>query len=164
MAPSAARNLAGRNRHRFFHAANALTTIALIGTGFLITYPDLRAQFVGGYAMQLAEWHRWTAVAFMAMPIAWAVKTPAGLMNTVRWHFRTRWLGHWRRIHYGISLVAAAILVVTGAVLWVDPDTMSRTVLDGTITAHVGATWVVLLMLPAHVLIAGFRIVRAKLN
>ena len=149
------------HRRRIFHAANALTTIGLIFTGFLITYPDLRAQLIGGYALQLAEWHRLMALAFMAMPVAWVLKTPTELLQTVSWHLRSTWLDLWRKAHYGICLVASAILVVTGTVLWLDIE-VSHTTLDATVGAHVVSTWVVFLTIPLHWLSVASRVVRAK--
>jgi cytochrome b subunit of formate dehydrogenase len=154
-------NSSTSGRQRTFHLANALASVALIGTGLLISYPDIRAQLIGGYAMQLSKWHHWIGVAFIAMPLLWLLKDPAALLHTVRWYLGAVRLDLWRKLHYGVSLLACVILAITGAVLWLNVE-IDRAMADTMVGAHVVATWVLLFTIPLHLLSAVLRVGRAK--
>ena len=149
-------------RLRGFHSLNAVMTVALIVTGLLITYPDLRAQLIGGYAMRLSEWHRWTGVAFIAIPLLWLCIAPTTVLRNIGWHLSAPRLDLWRKAHYAASLLASVVLVVTGILLWVDDVRITRATFELAITAHVASTWVVILMIPLHLLSTLHKVVRAK--
>ena len=148
-------------RQRAFHAANALASVALILTGLLLSYPDIRAQLIGGYAMQLSKWHHWIGLAFIAMPLLLLLREPAALMGTVRWHFGAARLDLWRKLHYGVSLLACVVLAITGMVLWLNVE-IDRVMADSMIGAHVVSTWVLLFTIPLHLMSAVLRVGRAK--
>src|SRR5512145_555262 len=54
---------------RALHAAHALASLLLVGTGALIHWPELRAELLGGYGLALAALHEWTGLAFIAAPL-----------------------------------------------------------------------------------------------
>lgn len=53
---------------RGLHALHTLSGLALLGTGLLIQWPELRARVLGGYGRELGLLHDQAAIAFLAAP------------------------------------------------------------------------------------------------
>lgn len=137
---------------RLLHAAHGLTTLALLVTGFLIEWPDLRAQTVGGYGRELTQYHLWFGWAFAAAPLL-----AAGAAGALFLDLRQR-LGPpdpitWRKLHIVITGVGSALLIASGIILWLF-DELPLIVQDVSLEIHIWATWVFAASLPVHLVVA----------
>jgi hypothetical protein len=144
MSPAAAR--------RLLHTSHGVTSLALIATGFLILWPDLRARLLGGYGRELAQVHLGLGWAFAVAPLL-ALGAARALFEDLR-----RRLGPpegitWQKLHIGITLAASALLTASGIVLGHLPD-LPLAVQDASLDAHIWATWVVAASLPLHLVAA----------
>jgi hypothetical protein len=52
------------------HAGAAVLTAMLAATGLLVTFPDLRAALVGGWALRVATLHHAAGASFLALLLA----------------------------------------------------------------------------------------------
>jgi hypothetical protein len=134
---------------RLLHLTNALVSLALIGTGLLITYPDVRGQLIGGYGLQLANWHRMAAIAFLVAPVLVLALAPFSLVRELPRRLRVSQSNVWRRAHLLSFLVTWVTLAVSGGFLWFEVG-LSNAVSDATRMAHNIATWLVIVSLPVH--------------
>jgi cytochrome b subunit of formate dehydrogenase len=134
---------------RLLHAAHVVTPLPLLVTGFLIEWPDLRAQIVGGYGRELAEIHLWFGWAFAAAPALALAFSARPLLADLAGRLRSPDLNTWRRLHVVITLVASALLVVTGIVLWWT-GRLPLVLQDVSLEIHIWATWVLAVSLPVH--------------
>ncbi len=134
---------------RLLHVTNALLTVALIGTGLLITYPDLRGQLIGGYGLQLANWHRTAAIAFLVAPVLALALAPFSLARELPQRLRVSQSNVWRRAHLLSFLVTFVALAVSGGLLWFEVE-LSSAVADVARGVHDTATWIVIVALPVH--------------
>jgi cytochrome b subunit of formate dehydrogenase len=64
----------------------------------------------------------------------------------------------WRKAHVLITLVAGALLTLTGIALWV-PRSLPLALLDASLEVHIWATWVFAASLPVHLVVARRKIV-----
>ena len=150
-----------RGARRWLHASHALTTLALLATGFLIQWPDLRARVVGGYGRELAIVHVWVGWAFaLAPPLALALAVHPLLADLAR-RLGPAETSRGRQAHVVITLVAGGLLSVTGIVLWWPDDSgaLPLALLDASLEVHIWATWVFAVSLPMHLLAARRKIV-----
>jgi len=142
---------------RLIHTAHGVTTLALLATGFLIQWPDLRALVVGGYGRELAQYHLWFGWAFAAAPLLALTATGTHFAD-----LRER-LGPpdpitWRKLHIVITGVGSALLTATGILLW-GFDDLPLIVQDVALEIHIWATWVLTASLPIHLVVARRKIV-----
>jgi cytochrome b subunit of formate dehydrogenase len=142
---------------RATHALHAVTSLALIATGLLMEFPDLRAWLVGGYGLQIANLHDWVGAAFIAAPGLALALAARPLARDLR-----RRLGPpdgvtWKKIHLLASLVAAALLTVTGALLWLGG--LPLAVEDAALEVHSILSWVLAGSIPLHLVAARRKIV-----
>jgi cytochrome b subunit of formate dehydrogenase len=138
---------------RALHVAHALTSVALIATGLLIEWPELRARVVGGYGLQLSEWHRWSGVPFIVAPLLSLAVAWRPLVRDLR-----RRLGppdpiSWTKLHIVSSLVLTFLLSLSGVLLWIDPD-VPVVFFDATLQVHIVTTWLLIGSLPIHLVVA----------
>ena len=139
---------------RLLHAGHGVATLALLATGFLIQWPDLRAQLVGGYGRQLAEIHLWSGWVFILAPLLALMPGTAGAVFA---DLRRR-LGPpdgitWRKLHIVITLLGSVLLGVSGIVLWGFQD-LPQLVQDVSLEVHIWATWVFTATLLLHLAVA----------
>ena len=144
-------------KRRLLHAAHGVTVVALLATGFLIQWPDLRAKLVGGYGRELAEFHLWFGWAFAAAPLL-----VVGAAGAVYADLRRR-LGPpdpitWRKLHIVTTGVTGVLLTVSGIILWAFHE-LPLIVQDVSLEIHIWATWVVAASLPVHLVVARREIV-----
>lgn len=134
------------------HHSHAILALALIATGLVIEFPELRGRLLGGYGREIREIHLWVGWAFMAAPFL-ALAVDRRLWTDLR-----RRLGPpdpigWRKIHIVWSLLSGVILSVSGIVLWLFDDLPLR-VFDLVLDTHIAFTWVMIALLPMHVFMA----------
>ena len=134
---------------RLLHATHTITSLALLATGLLIEWPDLRARVVGGYGRQLAEIHVWLGWVFAAAPVLALAVAARPLFADL-----TERLGPpdpiaWRKVHIVITLAASALLTVTGFLLWWSDD-LPLVLEDASLEVHIWMTWLLALSLPVH--------------
>jgi len=147
---------------RLLHASHGITTLPLLATGFLIQWPDLRAQVVGGYGRELAEIHLWFGGAFAAAPLL-AVGAAGALFADLRQRLGPPDPITWRKLHIVITVAASLLLSVSGIILWWFQD-LPLIVQDVSLEIHIWATWAVALSLPVHLVVARRKIAeRARL-
>jgi cytochrome b subunit of formate dehydrogenase len=145
-----------RGARRLLHALHAWTTLALLATGFLIQWPDLRALVVGGYGRELATLHVWVGWVFtFAPPLALAL-SPRPLLADVARRFDPLEASRWRKAHVVITLVAGGLLGVTGVILWWPDDfgALPLATLDRSLDLHIAASWIFAVSLPLHLWVA----------
>jgi cytochrome b subunit of formate dehydrogenase len=143
---------------RLLHAAHVVATLVLLATGFLIQWPDLRAQVVGGYGRELAEVHVWMGWAFAAAPAAALALAAQPLLADLGRRIGSEEPFSWRKAHVVITVVAGVLLTLTGIALWV-PGTLPVALLDASLEVHIWATWVLTISLPVHLVVARGKIV-----
>ena len=139
---------------RSLHLGHALTSILLIATGLLISYPDLRGSLVGGYGREILDWHLWVGWVFMALPLLALAVAARPVLRDLR-----RRLGPpdpvfaWRKIHIVATLVLTFLVSLSGVVLWVDWK-LPLALIDAMLEIHVITTWTLLFSIPVHVVLA----------
>lgn len=141
-----------RSVRRLVHAVHAVTTLALFATGLLLEWPDLRGRVVGGYGRQIADIHVYLGWAFAAVPAA-AIAAAPPLLADVRHRLGPLAPTRWSALHVAITLVASALLILTGIVLW-GGDSLPLVLQDVSLEIHIWATWVVAASLPVHLFVA----------
>ncbi len=140
---------------RALHVVHALTALALLATGLLIGFPDLRARLLGGYGRELAEIHVWTGIAFIAAPaLALAAVGPSMYRDLVRR------LGPpdpftWKKLHIILTLAGGLLLTASGLLLWLDTG-LPLVVSDVALEVHEVLTYMLAAAIPVH-LFAGRR-------
>ncbi len=148
-----------RAARRALHAANALTTVALLGTGLLISYPEARGWLVGGYGHQILELHLGFGWAYLASLLLIPALAPAALLDDLR-----RRLGPpdplltWKKIHLVTTLFAAGLAASSGLLLWLEPGAPAAAQ-DAALGVHVVVSWVLLVSIPVHLALARGKIV-----
>jgi cytochrome b subunit of formate dehydrogenase len=136
---------------RGLHGLHTLTSLALVATGLLIQWPELRAWLVGGYGRELALLHEQSALVFLAAPVlALALAGRALLRDATVRLSRPRLT--WRKVHLATSLVLSLALSVSGAVMWLDRGPLG--LLDASVELHVWSTWAFLATLAVHLVAA----------
>jgi cytochrome b subunit of formate dehydrogenase len=143
---------------RLLHAAHVVATLVLLATGFLIQWPDLRAQVIGGYGRELAEVHVWMGWAFAAAPALALALASRPLLDDLGRRLGSQEPLSWRKAHVVITLVAGALLTLTGIALWV-LGALPVALLDASLEVHIWATWVLAISLPVHLVVARRKIV-----
>ena len=133
---------------RLLHTVHAVTTLALLVTGWLIQWPDLRAQILGGYGRELARIHLWFGWAFAAAPLL-----AGGAVRALFADLQQR-LGPpdpitWRKLHIVITGVVSVFLTASGIILWGFHE-LPLLVQDVSLEIHIWATWIVAASLPVH--------------
>jgi cytochrome b subunit of formate dehydrogenase len=134
---------------RALHIVHALTALALIATGLLIGFPDLRARLLGGYGRELADIHVWTGIAFIAAPALALALVGASLYRDL-----VRRLGppdpfDWKKFHILLTLAGGVLLTASGILLWLDTG-LPLAVSDAALEVHEVLTYVLAAALPVH--------------
>ncbi len=136
------------------HWTHALMSIALIVTGLLISYPDLRGSLIGGYGREILEWHLWAGWISMGAPALAMALSARPILRELR-----RRLGPpdppyaWRKIHIVATLVLTFLVGASGVVLWLDFD-IPLAVVDATLEVHIIVTWILIFGIPLHVVLS----------
>jgi cytochrome b subunit of formate dehydrogenase len=143
---------------RAVHAAHAVTALALIASGLVIEFPELRVRLIGGYALWLMAFHDWTGVPFMALPLCALAIAPRPILRDLLRRLGPPDRFGWKKLHILASLLLSVVLALTGTVLWIDPA-MPLALFDALVQAHVVATWLLIASLPVHLFEARRRIV-----
>ncbi len=143
----------------WLHFFYAVVALALVGTGLLIQFPDLRARFVGGYGQTLAWWHEWTGVAMLVLPVLWFVLAPSAAWDTIV-------LRSWRRdklalhaVNLWFTIVSGTVFVITGFLLWFQ-RTLPDPVIDWSYVLHDVFSYALYVMIPVHIVISLGRTLR----
>ena len=134
---------------RALHVVHALTALALLATGLLIGFPDLRARLLGGYGRELLDIHVWTGIAFIAAPaLAVAVVGPSLYRDLLRR------LGppdpfRWKKFHILLTLAGGLLLTVSGFLIWLDTG-LPLALSDAALEVHEVLTYVLAGAIPVH--------------
>lgn len=139
---------------RGLHAAHAVMALALLATGLLILWPELRSRTLGGYGREVGEIHIYLGLAFAIAPLLAWLLAPRGLLANLWEQIDASGLrSRWRRTHIVVSIIASPALTLSGLVLWLGDD-LPIVVWDGADLVHVVCHWVVTISLPLHVVVA----------
>ena len=135
------------------HHAYSVAALVLLVTGALLAWPDLRGRLVGGFGRQIWQIHLWAGWAFLAVPVLVLAAASRPLLRDLR-----RRLGPpdgvtWRKVHTVATLVAGALLGLTGLVLWLGPR-LPLAVSDASLWIHQALSWFIVAALLAHLIIA----------
>ena len=145
---------------RALHTAHAVATLALLATGVLIEFPELRGLLLGGFGRQVAELHSSAGIAFLAAPALALVVAGRALLGEAR----RRLVGPVvavRKAHVGTTLATGVLLAGTGVLLWFD-RALSTPVLDATVAIHVVSAWALVGDLVLHLVAVVARRVRVS--
>ncbi len=134
---------------RALHAAHLLTFVALLATGLLLLFPELRAALIGGYSLVVRSVHCWVGVAFVVLPAT--VLAAGGLRALASAPTTVALRALWRRLHVWGTVLMGVLFTVTGAVLWVDAG-VSEAFHDGSRATHNWLTWAGAGLLGVHLL------------
>jgi len=135
---------------RYVHDINATLATVLVLSGFLITYPELRAKTFGGFGHQISDVHTWTGWAFIAVPLlALLVRGPSLLAHLKQRIFATQQTT-WRKFHLSFSLVLGVIFSITGLLMWWQTG-IPYVVLDFAAEAHLWLTWILCASVTVHI-------------
>jgi len=135
---------------RHVHDINAALATVLVFSGFLITYPELRAKTLGGFGHQVSDIHTWTGWAFVIVPLlALAVHGPALIANLKQRIFETQKTG-WRKFHLCFSLALGVIFSITGVLMWWQTG-IPYVVLDLAADVHLWLTWILCASVTVHI-------------
>lgn len=138
---------------RAVHASHAGTTLALLASGALLQWPDLRAGVLGGYGRELALAHEAAGVAFVLIPLAALARAGRALLRDARRRLGPPDPFGWRKLHIASTLVAAPLLGATGLVLWLD-EPVPLAVVDAALELHAALSWLLLGLLAIHLVAA----------
>lgn len=105
---------------RALHATHALATLALLGSGLLLEFPELRARSVGGYGRRIVEIHLWAGASFAGLPLVALALSHRELLAELRGRLGAPALKTWRKGNMAVFLLASILLALTGLVLWRD--------------------------------------------
>lgn len=139
---------------RLLHATLAGTTLLLLGSGFLLGDPDLRARLLGGYGREIAEVHEIAGALFVLVPLLALSTAGRPLARDARRRLAPPDPLSWRKLHLVLSLVATPLLGVTGLVLWWDAAAPLLAVVDLALGLHAALAWGFLAMLAIHLVAA----------
>lgn len=146
---------------RLLHNVHGLTTLALVVTGCLIQWPDLRALVVGGYGRELARLHLYFGWAFAAAPLL-ACGAAGPLLADLRQRLGPPDPITWRKLHIVTTGIASALLSASGIILWYF-DELPLLVQDISLEIHAWTAWIVTALLPVHLVVARRKIVQRLL-
>jgi hypothetical protein len=128
-----------------------LSTLALLATGALLEWPELRARLIGGYGTTVVTAHLWSAALFVVAPVLALALSHRPLLHDLhrRLTLRGPWPGTWRKSHIALSFAGGLVLTLSGVALWAD-DYVSRGVWDLSRTGHVVFTVLIAVAIPIH--------------
>lgn len=154
------RSVASVARH-LLHGVHTVAFVLLLASGLLLFVPELRSLATGGYSQHLRQLHRWSGVAFAALPAAILVGYGAGAV-AIRTEPRTV-RGRWKRFHLAAIAIMTAVFTITGVMLW-SPAAFSDATLDVTRALHERLMFVAAAFLGAHVIEVGSGAVAQRLS
>ncbi len=144
---------------RALHFVVALTALVLIVTGIPLWDPDLRARLLGGYGREILEVHLWFGWVFVVAPLLAAFAAARPLLRDMARRFGPPDPPYaWRKVHILSTLVLTFLLSASGVLLWSDLE-MPLVLLDAGSEVHLIATWVLLGLIPVHILFSRRKIV-----
>jgi hypothetical protein len=132
---------------------HALASLALLASGLLLELPDLRARLVGGYGREILQVHLWASWVFLGSPALGLILVGRPLLRDFLRRFVPPHATTWRRVHLGTTLAATSLFGVSGLLLWLDVG-LPLALADAALALHMGLTWLLLVLLPAHLFAA----------
>lgn len=143
------------------HTTHLVFAALLFGTGLLLWVPALRAQVTGGHSLLIRDAHRWGGVAFAALPalIVMPVGVRAVFGAPAARTVRTLWQG----VHLGITVAMGACFTLTGLAIW-NARRLPEALGDASRAAHDWLTWVLAILVAAHLAEVGVGALRARLQ
>jgi hypothetical protein len=127
------------------HAVNAIVSLVLLGTGFLIEF------------LQIAQWHLWLGWLFMAVPVIALLLAGRDLTRHL-WTFLGPPDGVTaRKVVAVVNLAGGVALAVSGVLLWLD-ENLPLALSDASLTVHIAFTWTLAALIPLHLFLSRRRI------
>lgn len=135
------------------HGAQVPIFVAALATGFLLFYPALRIALTSGYSGTIREVHRWSGRGQVLLAVllvgTWGrlmLARGSGGAHDNAWRA-------WRLTHVMLVSAAALGLLVSGIVLST-PRSFSVSLVDYSLTAHLGLTALACGAIIAHAFLA----------
>jgi hypothetical protein len=138
---------------RWVHDWYAALAVALLITGFLITYPDLRSAVLGRYGFYMPEIHNWAGGFFIGLPIVGAF-----FRGKENWtHLKKRMFNmskiQWRQIHLSGTWIAGITFALSGLILWWEKG-IPLFIMDAMFAIHLWLAWLFLFATLYHLIAA----------
>lgn len=143
---------------RTLHTVHAGTSLALVATGVLIHWPELRSQLLGGYGLALAALHEWTGLVFIAAPLVSLGLAARPLVRDLGGRLAPPAPPSWRKVHIVLTLVLSALLGLSGVALWQQEHLPARAA-DLALDVHIWLSWAIAVSIPVHLVAARRKIV-----
>ncbi len=121
------------------HWAITIAFFMLLMSGFLLLYPELRLELIGGYSLTLINVHKYVAIAYVPLVLVY-------LWNLYMVYTT---LGLWQKIHIAAVSIFGALLVISGFGVWFYRDLPYRVVADSS-SVHDIMTFLVIPVLLIH--------------
>ncbi len=138
---------------RVLHATHAVATVALLATGLLLEFPELRGLAIGGYGRSVVFVHLGAGGFFAGLPLLALAVAHRALLEELRRRLGPPDPWRWRKSHIVGSLAAVALLSGSGVLLWGDAH-VSVFVGDASRAVHVALTVLIAVTLPIHLAMA----------
>lgn len=148
---------------RALHATHAFATLALLATGLLLEFPDLRSVAVGGYGHRILSIHLVAGAGFALLPLVALALARHGLVEDLRRRLGPPDPWRWRKSHIVGSLVAVLLLSASGAAMWAD-ELLPGAAAETARVIHVVFTAVIGFTLGVHLVMARRKIVARALS
>ncbi len=134
---------------RLVHDTNATVALALLLTGTLIGFPDLRAMLLGGYGHQLHDIHIWSGWTFVSVPLLGFVYKRKEIAAHLQRRLRPGRQNQLRRVHLAGTLACCTLFGITGLVMWWEAG-VPLIVLDAMLEVHIWLAWLMGATLLTH--------------
>ncbi len=134
---------------RLVHDTNATAALALLLTGTLIAFPDLRSIVLGGYGNQLHDIHIWSGWTFVSVPLLGFIYKRKEIAAHLRRRLRPGRQNQLRRVHLAGSLACGTLFGITGLVMWWEAG-VPLIVLDALLEVHIWLAWLMGFALLTH--------------
>jgi len=143
------------------HTVHLATATLLFGTGLLLMFPTLRVQVTGGHSLLIRDAHRWGGVAFAVVPVV--IVAVAGVRTTFAAPAVRTLRALWQGAHLGVTIAMGTVFTLTGVAIW-EARRLPESLADLSRVAHDWLTWVLALLVAAHLAEVGFAALWTRLH
>jgi len=123
------------------HWMYTLIFIALVISGILLYFPEIRHYITGGYSLVISKIHKYIGIAAIPM---------LGVFWVNLWNSQSK-MKRWQIAHTRIVLVSGVLFIISGINIWFVRG-LTDTIYDMSVTVHQVLTFIVMAVLIAHLI------------